>query len=345
MIISFVVPCYNSRAYIPRTILSILTQEPKDFEIIFIDDASTDDTIQVIETFMTKYSFKHYKLRRNSENKGPAYSRNKGIREASGEYVMFLDSDDYLHSSLLSRLQNGLLDRKPDMVCWKFKAVGKGFVPRFRFNGLQSGIYPGCHVLEKILVQKNFWISMVSAIYKREKILKENLFFNENLRFGEDVDFIWKFLATSSHVLYVDAILSYYLIRKGSITTTPNIRRLESLFAPSHIFDFVKQQNPCQERKSQILSGLLLWNIFRSLHPMEQLLGQTSQSDKFLAIRLKHAIRKVRSIAKTHIHYIIRSKSPFFRKLQILVLLMSPKLFKFFVLCKKMFFSILLNRV
>ena len=104
--ISIIIPTYNSSNTIERTIHSVLSQDFKDYEIIFVDDASEDDTVNsIFETLDGKKV--SYQLIVNKHNKGPAYSRNRGIKASKGRYLVFIDSDDlvqYNHLSSLYRL-------------------------------------------------------------------------------------------------------------------------------------------------------------------------------------------------------------------------------------------------
>ena len=90
VLISIVVPVYNSEKYIQETIQCILDQTYQNWEIIFVDDCSKDKSVQIIE----RYHDKRMRLYQNKKNRGPAYSRNKGISKAQGRYLAYMDADD-----------------------------------------------------------------------------------------------------------------------------------------------------------------------------------------------------------------------------------------------------------
>jgi len=92
MKVSIITPSYNSEKYISETIQSVLDQTCQDWEMIIVDDVSTDDSPQIIEQYTQKDS--RIKLIRSKQNSGPARARNKAIKEAGGKYIAFLDSDD-----------------------------------------------------------------------------------------------------------------------------------------------------------------------------------------------------------------------------------------------------------
>lgn len=93
-LITVIMPLYNIKNYVKRAIDSVITQSYKNWELIIIDDYSNDGTWEILES----YSDIRIKKIRNKENKGPAYSRNRGLKLAKGEYITFLDGDDYLDS-------------------------------------------------------------------------------------------------------------------------------------------------------------------------------------------------------------------------------------------------------
>ncbi|SFB83792.1 teichuronic acid biosynthesis glycosyltransferase TuaG [Marinospirillum celere] len=99
--VSVVVPVFNSEAYLAACLNSLLTQSYEDFEVLIVDDGSTDASLHVIRPFVEKDS--RFQLIKCDENHGPAYARNQGIAVAKGRYVAFLDSDDYWLPTKLER--------------------------------------------------------------------------------------------------------------------------------------------------------------------------------------------------------------------------------------------------
>ena len=108
--VSVVIPAYNAAALIKRALESVFAQE-EDLEVIVVDDCSTDDTIAVVENLHDR----RVKVLRQSENKGPAAARNKGLEEASGKYIAFLDADDYWKSGFLKKTSH-FLDSHPEAI-------------------------------------------------------------------------------------------------------------------------------------------------------------------------------------------------------------------------------------
>ncbi|PSU30574.1 glycosyltransferase family 2 protein, partial [Photobacterium phosphoreum] len=106
---SVVIPTYNSEKTIIKCVQSVINQSYNKYEIIIVDDTSTDSTIKLVSDFFERKQFKSYSIITKKENSGPGESRNIGIERAKGEYISFLDSDDYFSKNKLQRL-NAFID-------------------------------------------------------------------------------------------------------------------------------------------------------------------------------------------------------------------------------------------
>ena len=119
--ISVIVPVYNVEDYLHVCINSILNQTYQDFEIICIDDASTDSSLEILEYFSLKDS--RVKVLKNDSNKGPGYSRNRGLDVAKGKYVSFLDADDWFSLNTFEVLINSLNSNNLDLLFLKIYCI------------------------------------------------------------------------------------------------------------------------------------------------------------------------------------------------------------------------------
>lgn len=106
--VSVIVPVYNGAEYIGGTLDSIINQDFNGFEVIVIDDGSTDNSLEIIEERLSKSAIAHEIV--HQENSGVSSARNLGIEKAQGEYLVFVDSDDYITGNHLSELYNGETD-------------------------------------------------------------------------------------------------------------------------------------------------------------------------------------------------------------------------------------------
>lgn len=113
---SIIVPAYNASCYIERCIKSIINQTDNDYELIIVDDGSTDNTFKLCENF--EQENKNIKIF-HQENKGVVFARAKGVKESKGKYLIFCDSDDMIHKDTLKLIKNVIDKIEPDMVTFK----------------------------------------------------------------------------------------------------------------------------------------------------------------------------------------------------------------------------------
>lgn len=113
--LSIIVPVYNSSKYLYKCINSLLNQTLSDMEIILIDDCSTDNSLYIIDNYKKLYPNK-IKVLVNNENKGTGYSRNKGLFIATGEYIGFIDSDDYIEHDMYEKMYVAAVNKDNDIV-------------------------------------------------------------------------------------------------------------------------------------------------------------------------------------------------------------------------------------
>ena len=150
--ISIVMPAYNAGETIRQSLESVVIQSYTDWELIIVDDCSDDDTIEIVESFKKENEKYEVKLLVNPENRGVAYSRNRGIKEASGEWIAFLDSDDIWTSDKLQK----------QMVLIRDKGISEGLV----FTG--SSFITGKDT-------KIDFILRVPSEIRKDELLKQNL--------------------------------------------------------------------------------------------------------------------------------------------------------------------------
>ena len=116
MIFSVIIPCYNAATTIERALDSLVIQAYRDWEVICIDDCSKDNTREVIKAYADKHKDSNISLLCNEKNSGPGVSRNKGIAIAQGEYLCFLDADDYYDLSTFKVLDKEIGETDADIV-------------------------------------------------------------------------------------------------------------------------------------------------------------------------------------------------------------------------------------
>ena len=202
---SIIVPVYNTEKYLKRCLDSIKSQTFKDYEVIIVNDGSTDNSSDII----SKYSYKVI----NQENQGLSMARNNGVKVASGEYLIFLDSDDYIEKDLLKEINNSLTNN-PDLVRYQIKEVFDNKdninyeeIPFDNKNGVEAfKLITNYHFVE------NAWAYAV----KRDFYLKERFSFKKGT-YHEDFGLIPLVIIKSKIVNSINYIGYYYYQRSGSI--------------------------------------------------------------------------------------------------------------------------------
>ena len=179
-VISFIIPVYNCEKYLAESLKSILFQESQCFEMIVINDGSTDRSLEIITDFADKYDCIRYKTIKNS---GVSVARNTGLANAKGEYIAFLDADDVLCSNILTEELIDIISReKPDMIGMEYfngtSKLKKGKRHTYPFEGM---VFSGSKELFRSM-QNGFW----SFLYKSSLINDNHICFPEGVKHAED---------------------------------------------------------------------------------------------------------------------------------------------------------------
>jgi len=237
--ISVIIPAYNVEKYIPKTLESLKKQTFKSIEVIVVNDGSTDNTRNVIINELTGAGF-DWKLI-DQKNKGVSVARNTGIEAANGEYMHFLDGDDYVDNTFAEKMYQKAKSNNCDIVFCRFdqtlpdEKLLHSFDKFFRSHILKRLTiepYKGNFVLKKFLKSK-LYIWTGSAIYRREFLLYNKLRYTPGCTYGEDVEFIVKAILMSERIMYIPELLAFYALREFSATqdvgTYTNKKKFENL--------------------------------------------------------------------------------------------------------------------
>jgi len=222
---SFIVPVYNVEKYLRECLDSVLSQTYTGYEVICINDGSTDGSLTILE----EYAEQNERIKIiTQENQGLSAARNKGIREASGDYIFFLDSDDWIEPNALEILAQK--QRGEDLVCFNGRRVFEDGRTEEPDSGIEETQMTGWEYYNKyaLLPRKFHFVCSVLRLYCREYILKNNLFFEEGI-YHEDNLFTPLAYYYAQTVKVIPDCLYVYRIRKGSIMQTTNAQRLLDL--------------------------------------------------------------------------------------------------------------------
>ena len=206
--VSVIIPVYNVEAYIEKCLDSLLSQTLDDIEIICVNDGSTDKSCSIILDYVKKDS---RIILMSQENKGPGCARNAGLRVAKGEYVGFVDPDDFLDFDFFEKLYNCAIKNDIDIVKGNVKILQDEVQ-------LYSEENFAIKKEKRSIPLKNFRACWWAAIYKNDNIDKYEIRFSDTF-YLEDVAFLDKNLLVARSFKFIDDVYYYHCIRKNSLTT------------------------------------------------------------------------------------------------------------------------------
>lgn len=210
-LISIIMPAYNVENYIGKSIESIIDQEYSNWELIVVNDGSTDNTCEVVTAFTLRDS--RIKLL-NQENRGVSSARNRGINAATGEYLAFLDGDDLWDSRFLAEVVSAKETNDADLAYSGYKAFYEdGRSRAFKFQYMDGDI---------LVSYLNEFVSMhIGSLVVDKSMLNEfNIRFTEGCAIGEDVEFIIKMLCVAKVYSVRKELMLYRMRRPGSATNS-----------------------------------------------------------------------------------------------------------------------------
>lgn len=228
---SIIIPIYNVSAFLPQCLDSVDRQSCRDFEVICVDDGSTDDSFAVAERVTVGKDNWHLI---HQENQGLSCARNTGLACATGDYVLFLDSDDWLEPNALEVLSSNLNDE--DMLCFS----GRRFLEREgRFqlpDWLEKRHYASGmdYYNDNALAHRDFaFVCVVLRLYKRSLLIENGLRFKDGILHEDDL-FTPQACCYARNVRVIDDCLYNYRVRANSITTTGSKKRVVDLMSTAN---------------------------------------------------------------------------------------------------------------
>ncbi len=229
--ISVIIPSYNSSPYIETNLLSVLNQTIQiPYEIIVIDDCSTDDSIKKIESLIKYHPRKEIvRILTQLENKGQSAARNWGIRESKGEYIYFLDSDDEITANALAVLYNKLVESKADFTCGECRIIHtQNSIVEYSNNYKNNGeLLQGNKQIFKGRVENRWSLVAWNKLFKKDFIINNRLFFHEGSCFE---DLLWAIMVATkaNSISFINETTYIYFIRANSTSTSFSTHHINS---------------------------------------------------------------------------------------------------------------------
>ena len=244
--LSVVIPVYNAKEYLPVCLDTLLSCEGVgDTEIILVDDGSSDGSSQIADDYATSHSnIKSV----HKENEGPSAARNRGLEEASGEYVFFCDADDTVVPELFGKIIKIVKTSDVDMIVWDSELVYETWnllVPKnrgfFSHEGLEKveKTYTGKELVETLLrTSGNFIATVWLGAYRRRFLVDNALLFEKGL-LHEDELWVPQVYLNAQSVLYIPEKIYRYRIHEGSIMNPSDGDRTKSIESMLYIYPFL----------------------------------------------------------------------------------------------------------
>ena len=226
--ISVIVPVYNVSEYISRCADSIVSQKLYDIELIFVNDGSKDNSREIVE----KYQLNDSRITiLDKENGGLSSARNYGLRNAKREYILFVDSDDYLELNACERIYIEHLENNADIIVFGAKVFPEYNVDEWvRDNLSVRTVYYDTNVQKVLFWEKGAHPYVWRNCYKREFLNRINVFFDEQVKFAEDILFQFQVFPFAENIAFIeDKLYNYRISRPGSLMSTYNKNEEEKL--------------------------------------------------------------------------------------------------------------------
>lgn len=224
---SIIIPCYNVAEFLPKLFDSIQRQKCNDIEYLFVDDGSVDNTGVLLDDFCKE---KQTAKVIHQNNTGVCGARNTGLKSAQGDYVFFLDGDDYLTENA-SEIFANVVDGGADIVCFKNLVQKGGYDAQQKLSRTTSKIPKGLYDVKSFFAFDDIALGgEVFRLYRRQMLTDHQIAFDEALSMGEVTAFFIHCLVNSQNIQMCDAAVMVYLVRANSISRTVKFDKDYSIF-------------------------------------------------------------------------------------------------------------------
>lgn len=309
-LVSVIMPCYNGELYIEQAIRSFAENTiSARCELIIINDGSKDRSREIIETLTGEYPEQRI-ICVDIPNSGVSAARNRGIQEARGKYVAFIDADDMYAPNYLEALVSGIRKTESD-ICLCYWTSSRDEL---------AGEKAGAEVIAKrramdILLYREKPVAVWSMLYRRKIILESGARFPVGIKYGEDIEFIWKYILACEKCSIVKAKYYYYRPAPGSAMHKVTWDKTEILDAIEHIIGEMKLSDP------EYVDRFESYMVSRKIIALQKDFAISGSREYFRRLESRSDRKKTLSVAG-------KGKVPV--RLAALTYSVSPRLFYFF---------------
>ena len=258
--LSIIIPLYNVEKYIGKCLESIFSQQVSEdnYEVFVVNDGTPDNSMRIVENYMSQPNLKVV----NQENKGLSGARNRGVKESNGEYIWFVDSDDYIDKKSIDIVLDVIEKANANVYAFPHRKV---YEKDGSMEPEMKGLKEGFVTMEEFSVSSLCTSCVPFYVLKRAFFIEHDLFFHEGV-YHEDMEFLAKLNVCCNEIYVCSSTLYYYLIRvSGSIMTSFNIKRAyDCLTIVDELLRF-KKENLTELKKKMIINKSIAFLFILSL--------------------------------------------------------------------------------
>ena len=293
--ISIIIPIYNSEKYLEKCLESVTTQSFKNIEILLINDGSTDNSLNICYKFEKKDS--RIKII-TKENSGVSGARNIGILNSVGEYIVFVDSDDYCQSNMIESIIKNINEN--ELLIFSYNKVMKN--KEINYSAGKIDINKN-NIEEKIVNEDRIGGYLWNKVFKSSIIKENKIKFDSNITFCEDLLFVFEYVQKIEKIVYLEDTLYNYRIRKGSKTSNMfSKKNISMLNVYSSLIDLTKNDNIKENLK---FNYLMMFYQFRNYYNLtdirNDILKEESEIQKKQSIKKKIKLKLIKNFPQIYL--------------------------------------------
>lgn len=291
-LISVIIPVYNVEKYIDRCVESVINQTYKNLEIILVDDGSSDESLHLCYNW--EKEDKRVKVF-SKENGGAATARNVGIDSARGNYIMFVDSDDYVSEIICESLYTKIKQQQADIAICRMEKIEKDRIyPTRLWNYPEKMV-----VMNRKVALQEFFLDKIDCgpchkLFSVESI--EQIRFPEGV-INEDFVFVYRALLSANRIVFFSDILYHYCFRENSVTSSRfSKRQFDRYYNCIEVYKEIKEKYPELEKEARCY----MWR--QSIYLLKEMLTEDLHNEYLKEFQM------IRTSLKKDLYYILKSK-------------------------------------
>lgn len=274
--VSVIIPCFNAEETIVKTLQSIENQTIDNYQVILINDGSTDNTEKIILDFIeNKSNYQYIK----QDNMGVSSARNNGISRVKGKYISFLDADDVYHPRFLEFLYKKMETNSIDIACSKYKWLKKNDLFSDKDIEYFDEKLSNIEILERYMRKRRYKFSFCGCMYSSHIIFENDIKFDDNLKYGEDSLFIGQYLAEckSGGIFIANELYGYTINENSAMHKKVSWKNTDNIEAMKNIVDYWEKRN-LDTNFSEYMISRAIWGIAKDFSVDDKLFEKLQET-------------------------------------------------------------------